>query len=167
MRFSKTERHMTSPILDIESLIFQMPLNRANCGILSVMSQLKNVNDQYLPVFFRYSMVIYFCRTYHKYKVHLPSLQLSSYKIYFDIKFLTSTNWGMSMRNVYYSLQKYLELELTAQNLSPQQWALNMLLPDTYLDTVAMITIRNMIKVIKRNKQCSNSQCYVHMLLIL
>lgn len=71
------------------------------------------------------------------------------------------------MRNVYYSLQKYLELELTAQNLSPQQWALNMLLPDTYLDTVAMITIRNMIKVIKMNKQCGNSQCYVHMLLIL
>ena len=33
------------------------------------------------------------------------------------------------MKNVYYSLQKYLELELTAQNLSPQQWALNMLLP--------------------------------------
>ena len=71
------------------------------------------------------------------------------------------------MKTVYYSLQKYLELELTAQNLSPQQRALNMLLPDTYLDTVAMITIRNMIKVIKINKQCSISQCYVHMLFIL
>ena len=55
----------------------------------------------------------------------------------------------MSVKPVNYSLQKYIELELTTQNLSPQQWALNMLLPDTYLDTVAMITIRNMIKVIE------------------
>ena len=62
----------------------------------------------------------------------------------------------MSIKTVYYSLQKYLELELTSQNLSPQQWALNMLLHDTYLDTIAMITIRNMIKVIKINRQCSN-----------
>ena len=55
----------------------------------------------------------------------------------------------MSVKPVNYSLQKYIELELTTQNLSPQQWALNMLLPDTYLDTVAVITISNMIKVIE------------------
>ena len=88
MRFSTTRKSITSPILNIKSLLLQMPLNRANCGILSVMAQLKNVNEQYLPVFFRYSMVIYFCRTYHKYKVNLLSLHSSSYKIYLRHKIL-------------------------------------------------------------------------------
>ena len=46
-----------------------------------------------------------------------------------------------------YILQKYLDLELTVQNRSPKEWALYMLLPDSYLDTVAMITIRNMLDV--------------------
>lgn len=47
----------------------QMPLNRANCGILAVMAQLRNFNVQYLPIFFRYSFVMFFCKTYHTYKV--------------------------------------------------------------------------------------------------
>jgi len=44
-------------------------------------------------------------------------------------------------------LQKYLETELATMNITARQWALKMLHPDCYLDTIAMISIRNMLRV--------------------
>ena len=49
----------------------QMPLNKANCGILSVLAQLKDVPADYLPIYFRYSFIIYFCETYTEYQVRV------------------------------------------------------------------------------------------------
>ena len=61
----------TNAILGLNNvhLNLQMPLNRANCGILAVMAQLRNFNVQYLPIFFRHSFILFFCKTYNTYKV--------------------------------------------------------------------------------------------------
>ena len=46
-----------------------MPLNHANCGILAVLAQIKDVPADYLPVYFRYVFVMFFCETYEEFKV--------------------------------------------------------------------------------------------------
>ena len=40
-----------------------------------------------------------------------------------------------------------MEVELQVLNMTPQEWALRMMEPSTFLDTVAMIAIRNMLEV--------------------
>ena len=52
-------------------LFLQMPLNKANCGILAVLAQLKDVPADYLPIYFRYSFIIFFCETYKEYQVRV------------------------------------------------------------------------------------------------
>lgn len=49
----------------------QMPLNKANCGILAVLAQLRDVPADYLPIYFRYSFLIFFCETYKEYQVRV------------------------------------------------------------------------------------------------
>ena len=52
-------------------LFVQMPLNKSNCGILSVLAQLKDVPADYLPIYFRYCFLIFFCETYKEYQVRV------------------------------------------------------------------------------------------------
>ena len=57
-----------------------MPFNKANCGILSVLAQLKDVPADYLPIYFRYAFIIFFCETYSQYKVRV--IHLNTYLTY-------------------------------------------------------------------------------------
>ena len=54
-----------------DTSLLQMPLNKANCGILAALAQLKDVPADYLPIYFRYSFIIFFCETYREYQVRV------------------------------------------------------------------------------------------------
>ena len=54
-------------------------------------------------------------------------------------------------------------VELQVLNMSPQEWALRMMEPGTFLDTVAMIAIRNMLEVsYVQNLQTCELVCLVY-----
>ena len=56
-----------------------MPLNRENCGPLSILAQLNNANLEYRPADLRRDLVYYFCEKYEENEVGI-SLALAAFQ---------------------------------------------------------------------------------------